>query len=86
MASQQPPKKKAKKQPAKRVYPIRILFPDGTIRSSATVKEILAVKPVENCTYEQTATVRVLVTLADSKKTKANKVNVNFVEIGREEQ
>ena len=50
------------------------------------VSEILAVKPIENCKHEQTATVRVLVTLADSKKTKANKVNVNFVEIGREEQ
>ena len=85
MASQQPPKKKAKKQP-KREHLKRILFPNGTITSSALVREILAVKPVENCTYEQTATVRVLVTLADSKQTKANKVNVNSVEIGREEQ
>ena len=86
MASQQPPKKKAKKQPAKRVHLKRILFPDGTIRSSATVKEILAVKPVENCTYKQTATVRVLVTLADSKKKKAAQVRINAVEIGGKEQ
>jgi len=86
MASQQPPKKKAKKQPAKRVHLKRILFADGTIRSSASVGEILAVKPVENCTYEQTATVRVLVTLEHSKKKKANQVQVNFVEIGGKEE
>ena len=86
MASQQPPKKKAKKQAPKRVYQLRILFPDGTIKSTVRVSEILAVKPIENCKHERTATVRVLVTLADSKKTKANKVNVNIVEIGREEQ
>ena len=86
MASREPPKKKAKKQDSKRVHLKRILFPNGTIKSSALVSEILAVKPAENCKHERTATLRVLVTLADSKKRKAKKVPVNFVEIGGEEQ
>ena len=58
MASQQPPKKKAKKE-TKREHLKRILFPNGTIRSSALVREILALKPVENCIHKQTATLRV---------------------------
>lgn len=85
MASRQPPKKKAKKDEP-RVHLKRILFPDGTIRSSALVREILALKPVENCKHKQTATLRVLVTLADSKKKKANPVNVWHAEIGGVEE
>ena len=85
MASRQPLKKKAKKE-AKRVHQLRILFPDGTVRSSALVSEILAVKPAENCKHTRTATVRVLVTLTDSKKRRANEVKVWHAEIGGVEQ
>jgi len=79
-------KRKAKKEEP-RVHLMRIYFPDGTIRSSATVKEILAVKPVENCTYKPTATLRVLVTLTNTKKKKADQVNnVYHAEIGGVEE
>lgn len=85
MASRQPSKSEAKQEP-KRVHPKRILFPDGTIKSSALVREILAVKPVENCIHELTATLRICVTLAHSKKTKTRDVKVTYAEIGGVEQ
>ena len=85
MASRQPSKRKAKQEP-KRVHPKRILFPDGTIKSSALVREILAVKPIENCKHEPTATLRICVTLAHSKKTKTRDVKVTYAEIGGVEQ
>ena len=79
-------KRKAKKEEP-RVHLMRIYFPDGKIKSSATVNEILAVKPVENCTYKPTATLRVLVTLTNTKKKKADQVNnVYHAEIGGVEE